>query len=454
MNQDGKTIVACATNSDRNQALAVVRISGSFDLKEFAPFISLSISKIKPRYVHLVNILENHNVLDEACMVFFPGPSSFTGENILEFSIHGNRINVERIVQLFASRPGCRLALPGEFAQRAFLNKKLSLSQIEGLDIFLSANSRLALEQGMSLLNGQLALEYTKLHDYFTQHQSALEILIDFSEDVGEQEAQDNLQKTFDDLFSAANSLYKRTFVGSALLSPEIVIFGAPNAGKSTFFNFLLGEKRALVSSQAGTTRDYISETISIDGNLFRLLDTAGVRETKEEVEAKGVELGLNLTKKAFYKILLINPLEPNPDLSDLIKIGADLVLFTHSDLEGAAEKSRNILKLFDVGAFSQQISLISAPTDVLKQIKGHIQQKFTLQAAHSPLLVDRQKQVITATYGLLESYRELLNTSPNELGILAHELEAIGYCLSELIGIVSPDEVLDNIFSRFCIGK
>jgi tRNA modification GTPase len=454
MLDDGQIIVACANHNDTNQAISLIRISGFKNFDFIQPFISFNFKKIQPRFVYVSFFKDNQSPIDQICLTYFMAPNSFTGENLLELSVHGNVLNVDRILNLLLSIPGVRFASAGEFTKRAYINKKLNLTQVEGLDLFLNANSNLALNQGLSLLNGELFKKYELLLSLFLQHKSALEVLTDFSDDVGDDEGWKifhNSLKLFSDLVF---KLDQDSFSGSSLLSPDIVLFGEPNSGKSTLFNLCLGSTRSIVSKFAGTTRDFISESIKINGTIFKIIDTAGIRHTIDEIESLGIGLSRNLLKNAFFKVLLINPLSSQESLSELVGQAPDIYLFTHIETDEALEMAHKISKKLPVGANCKYISLKS-DVNLSSLIFQNVSHKFNDLTKDNPVLIARQRILISSCSKQTTNYlSHIQNEHYKDLGVLSLELENIGYCLSELVGIVSPDQVLDNIFANFCIGK
>ncbi len=447
-------IIACSTCTHANAALAVLRISGFDDVEGFKEFFPSLSGPIEPRKVYYTRLADRGAVVDDICLTFFRAPHSYNGENILELSVHGNTLNVERILNLFVEQAGCRLASAGEFTYRAMKNKKLSLSQVEGLDLFLNANSLYALSQGMELLNGNLHEIYLELLDLFLIHKSSLELSIDFAEDVGEETAQKYYLESLEKFARTFSTLVKRVApMGPSLVQPEIVLAGLPNSGKSSLFNHLLSEDRAIVSSIAGTTRDYITETLMIEGVKYKLIDTAGIRESSEVIEAEGIRRTQERMRKSFFSILLINPLEMSEGFADLIKNKFDLLLFTHSDAPGFSKARDSLVRQFpelgSIGAVS--IPQLSVEWDA--ELYSLINNKYLLTVSTSPLLLDRHKQLILQINSILLTYQNVAK-SEKDVGILSMELNSLGHCISELIGIVSPDQVLDSIFSNFCIGK
>ncbi len=186
---DEKTIIACSSSSATNAAIAIIRLSGFKKINEFQIFFSKNLSDIAPKQMCFSRLLDGSTPLDEICFCFFQGPESYNGENILELYVHGNLLNVNKIIKLFLKEKNIREANPGEFTLRALKNKKFTLSQVEGLDLFLNAHTNYALDQGFSLLNGDLHQSFLELHNLYLKHKSSLELFIDFSEDVGEEQA-------------------------------------------------------------------------------------------------------------------------------------------------------------------------------------------------------------------------------------------------------------------------
>lgn len=448
-------IIACSTSSHAHAALAVIRISGFKSLSQFKDFFKKEISgPIEPRRVYYTKLVLQGQIVDDLCFTYFAAPHSYNGENILELSVHGNTLNIERILDLFVSYAGCRLASPGEFTYRAMKNKKLTLSQVEGLDLFLNANSGYALDQGLSLLSGNLQEIYQELYDLFLVHKSSLELSIDFSDDIGEEAAKEYFTNSLNTFAKKFQTLVKRVQpMEHNLIQPEIVLAGLPNSGKSSLFNYLLSEDRAIVSAVAGTTRDYLTETIVIEGVKYKLIDTAGIREASDLIEAEGIKRTKKKLADSFFSVLLINPLEIVEGFSELLNNKFDLILFTHSDLSGF-DSARALLvkkhpRLGPMGA----VNLKEAHTGLEKNILVQVNKKYLSETSSKPILLDRHKYIILQTSQVLMSY-QLLAASESDVAILSQELNTLGYCISELIGIVSPEQILNSIFSNFCIGK
>lgn len=448
-------IVACSTGTNANAAIAVIRISGFKSLAQFKDFFTKDLSgPIEPRKVYYTTLVLQGQRLDDVCFTYFEAPRSYNGENILEISIHGNLLNIERVLSVFEEHGGCRIATGGEFTYRALKNKKLNLSQVEGLDLFLNANSGFALDQGLSLLSGNLHDLYLELYDLFLVHKSSLELSIDFSDDVGEEAARKYFFDSLQNFSSKFSALVKRVGpMGPSLIQPEIVLAGLPNSGKSSLFNFLLSEDRSIVSSVAGTTRDYISEYYEVEGVRYKLVDTAGIRTSLDLIESEGIRRSKAKVQSSFFTILLINPFDEAEGLETLLNGQFDLILFTHSDISNFKSVSTKFIERFPELGSIGAISLVNPSPDWEGQLRALVNKKYLSLTSGKPILLERHKSLILRAHNILSRYQEL-SVVESDVGILSHELNSLGSCISEILGIVSPDQVLNSIFSNFCIGK
>ena len=514
---DHSPIIACSTGTSSNTAIAVIRLSGFNSLELLQPFFSFNLSKTKKRFSHLTDIIFNNEKIDQCLFVFFPKGESYTNENVFELSVHGNQLNINRIIQLFIDHAQFRHAFPGEFTYRALQNKKLSLSQVEGLDMLLNANSNLMLTQGLDILHGDLYLQYKALFDSYLKLKGAVEISIDFSDDVGAEETKNLLNNSFNQFFKLISKLKTRTEGPvSSLLSPEVVLVGQTNAGKSSLFNLILKHNRSIVSPIAGTTRDYVSESIFIDGTNYLLIDTAGIRESNDVIETIGIKRGEEILARAFFRILIINPFETNAAfLNKFSDIHFDLLIFSHGDkstftneiskldlsmimtkacykadlssegigpieplfhdyflnlgpqfiidgpIEPLFKNNGPIEPLSKNNGPIEPLSKNNGPIEPLSKnngpiepvLKSHISFRFKQLSSNNPILLERHRACINKiylkTHALSNDFSYL-----DDVAILSSEVNLLGNDLSELVGIVSPDEVLNSIFANFCIGK
>ena len=471
---DDRPIVACSTGLLQNSAIALIRLSGFNDFSGLAPFLIGPIEPLirpRPREAMLCHLVQGGGILDKVILTYFKAPHSFTGENLVELGVHGNQINVQRILELFTSTKKFRLAHPGEFAYRALKNGKLSLFEVEALDLFLNASSKSVLDQANKLMGGELAQAYLALRDSFLRIKSSVELSLDFLQDVGETQARHHFSHSLQDFGENLSALRRKTRSSlSNVMSPDIVLVGRPNTGKSSLFNRFLQESRSIVSPEEGTTRDYISEYISFRDIQFRLIDTAGIREAKQEVEREGIARSIRLIEQAFFKILLVNPdTFSSEDLMGLQDIHFDLVLLTFADIERPWKPLRLplyghyghiSLRSGSIGPLS--VELKSGPIEPpatsigprnLSSIEQIIADKYLKLLENDEILVPRQRALIQGCYEQFIEFQKLLERE-QDMAIISSELNIIGQKIEELIGVASVEEVLEGVFSRFCIGK
>ena len=411
-------------------------------------------------------------MIDQVVVTYFKGPASFTGENLLEISVHGNLVNIERVLDLFTASGTARLALPGEFSFRALKNQKISLPEAEGLDLFLHASSKGVLDQGAKLMGGALSRAYLELRESFLRLRATLELALDFLPDVGEVAARERFVRAMQD-FSARLGALERRSRGSLreIMAPDMVIVGRPNAGKSTLFNRLLQQGRSIVSSEAGTTRDYVSEAVSFEGVEFRLIDTAGIRKTSHGVERQGVERSVELARSAFFSILLVDPSEAESgELGALAGIPFDLLLWSHMDqslkewpqsLDGLRWHHYGHVALLEGESQGEMVlregPLQWPPAPLGPQGLGAMgkmaAQKYRKLLARDEILVPRQRALIGQCWERFGEFQRVVEDE-GDMAVVALEIQVVGRAVEELIGLSTTDEVLEQVFGRFCIGK
>ncbi|MCP4913759.1 MAG: GTP-binding protein [Oligoflexia bacterium] len=497
-------IIACSSGHQENSAIAIIRISGFTDLSLFAQSFSLDISKVKNRFSHFTKLIDHKSksVLDEILFVYFPENSSYTGEKLLEIHCHGNKLNIDRILDYFVSSYELKYAEGGEFSYRAYKNKKLSLSQVEGLDLFLNAQSDYALKAGMSGLSGEIDSDFVKLRDQFLEIKSAVELNIDFLEDIGEEQGNELLKDRVEIFGSNLEKLYKRCNSNvEALLSPDISIIGETNAGKSSLFNLILENDRSIVSDIHGTTRDYVSETINIKGQNFRLIDTAGLRETEDFVEKEGIKKSLEFSKSSFLKLRIIDPElvstidkkefehfnyiliskldllneEKVKEIESYLKDFNGIVFIFSSESNtfigpmgagdfgpigadengsmGALGSESELSRSGSMGALSQT-GPIGAPKNGFDAIfKELLFNEYSKLTKNDPLVIKRHISKINELHTNWMKIQTLILTE-SDIGIVSSQVNLFSKLIDELIGVLAPDQVLYNIFDNFCIGK
>lgn len=429
-----KTIAAISTAP--GGAIGIVRMSGDKSLQIAQTIFSKTIAE--PRKVYFGNITNNGRIVDEVVVCYYKAPASYTGEDTIEICCHGSSYITAEILRLLISH-GASAAGPGEFTKRAFLAGKMDLSAAEAVGDLVAAESRAAAEVALSQMRGGYSRELENLRQKLLNIAALFELELDFSEEDVEFASRTELTSLLCDIKDRADRLTDSFAVGNAIKNGfAVAIAGRPNVGKSTLLNTLVGSNRSIVSDIAGTTRDFIDETVTIDGILFRFIDTAGLRRTTDDIETMGVERSLEQLRKAS---VIINMTTPGEE-------------FRTIELREGQKEIRVINKSDDVQKITEEGIMISAKLalgiDFLKKelvkISGWDENSTIVSnARHYELLMDT-----SATIGeILTGIRQGL---PSD--ILSHLLHSALRSLGAITGEFTTDEVLSTIFSRFCIGK
>ncbi|MBI5856255.1 MAG: tRNA uridine-5-carboxymethylaminomethyl(34) synthesis GTPase MnmE [Sphingobacteriales bacterium] len=452
----GDTIVALATPPGIG-AIGVIRMSGkkTFNIIN-ALFPSKNLPEQPSHTLHVGFIRENDKDIDEAVVSIFKAPKSYTGEDVIEISCHGSPFVQQQIIEA-CIRAGARLAKPGEFTQRAFLNGKLDLAQAEAVADLIASNTAASQKAALHNIRGGFSSELKELRERLIQFSALIELELDFSQEDVEFADRKQFHELIDELNVSTHKLVNSFQLGNVIKNGvSVAIIGKPNAGKSTLLNALLNENRAIVSDIPGTTRDTIEEVINIDGILFRLIDTAGIRQhTADVIETEGMQRSLEKMKQADLVLYLIDAGEMMQEVrgkkSELEKEQMNYLLIINKidiDGEGAAKE-----KFSD----TEGVIFISAKknlhTEVLKErmvdavLTGNVQAEGTIvtNARHYHALKEVQKS--------LGDIKEGLN---NKLtgDLLALDIRRCLHYLGEITGEITNEDQLDYIFSKFCIGK
>ena len=451
-------------------AVAMVRMSGKDSFTIADKVISCKNGNISDndgyRVKYGVALEADGSDLDTVLISVFRAPHSYTGEDSVEISCHSSKFVVERLLQRLVDS-GARMAGPGEFTQRAFVNGKMDLAQAEAVADVISAQNAASHKVAFSQLKGGFSKELKGLRDELLKMTSLLELELDFSEEDVEFASRAELSSLLDDVLSHIHSLTDSFRYGNALRNGvPVAIVGAVNAGKSTLLNALVGDDRAIVSDIAGTTRDTIEETMTIDGTLFRFIDTAGLRETSDEVERIGISRSYKKMNEAEIVLALLDVTASEEENESSI---SDIV----SNLDVRSQKLIVLLNKVDILGDNINVSLInnyvSNPNE--KVVKLYISAKtgFGLDELRK-LLSDSQKATTLSSdqtivtnlrhYQALMKASESLCQVKNSLSsgqtpdLLAEDLRQALHHLGTIVGEVTTDEVLSNIFSHFCVGK
>lgn len=469
-----ETIVALATPSGAG-AIAVIRLSGkeaiSIAAKVFVSVSGKDVTQQKTHTIHLGHIVSEGKTYDQVLVSVFKNPHSYTGEDVVEISCHGSTFIQQQIIQLLL-RNGAKLAQPGEFTLRAFLNGKLDLSQAEAVADLIASDNEASHQIAMQQMRGGFSNEIANLRQELLNFASLIELELDFAEE--DVEFADRTQ--FSDLLNRIEFVLKRLIdsfaVGNVIKNGiPIAIVGEPNVGKSTLLNALLNEERAIVSDIAGTTRDTIEDELVIDGIGFRFIDTAGIRDTTDHVESIGI-------KKTFEKIEQAQVVLYLVDSSLLSVVGSQLsVEKLKSDIEQIKNKYHHKTLLTIIN----KKDLLSA--EMIKKLETELttdngQQQILFISAKNNIGIDALKQTLLSFVNtgalrnnetivtnsrhydsLLKALEEIQKVKWGLESGLSSDLMAIDiretlYHFGEITGEVTNDELLGNIFANFCIGK
>lgn len=450
-----ETIVALATAHGIG-AIAVIRISGpaAFEIAD-ALFPSKDLVQVKSHTLHVGFLKDGAELLDEVVIAVFKGPKSYTGEDVIEISCHGSPFVQEKIINSIINK-GARLAKPGEFTQRAFINGKLDLTQAEAVADLIASNAAAAHKTALHNIRGGFSNVLKELRDQLLQFSALIELELDFSQEDVEFADRTRFFELLDKTEVITNELINSFQLGNVIRNGvSVAIVGKPNAGKSTLLNTLLNENRAIVSEIAGTTRDTIEEIINIDGILFRLIDTAGLRESVDVIETIGVEKSFEKLKQADIVLYLfdvnnetINELESavlqvNELNKNYLLLGNKVDMVS---LEAAAQKFNGDDILFISAKSHFHVDLLKERL-VEKVIKGTVNTESTIvtNARHYTSLVEISKSVADIKQAMKENL-------PGDL--ITPDIRRCLHYLGEITGEITNEDQLDYIFSKFCIGK
>lgn len=468
-----ETIVALATPAG-NGAIGIVRLSGNQAISiANEAFQAKNLELVNSHTIHLGYIRdEQHKIIDQVLVSVFKMPHSYTKENVVEISCHGSRYIQQQLIELFI-RKGARMAKEGEFTLRAFLNGQMDLSQAEAVADLISAESKSAHQLALSQMRGGFSDEIKSLRNELIHFASMIELELDFGEEDVEFANRDDLKQLVSKILSIIKRLLDSFQLGNAIkYGVNTVLAGRPNAGKSTLLNALLNEERAIVSEIAGTTRDTIEGILNIQGVQYRLIDTAGIRDATDQIEAIGVEKTLEQVAKSSILLYVYdrNNLSPVEVQADLKKLNRDdmnvIVVANKSDIYNNQQNDGQPNPFIEdkmLHSITQSLEKeyttvhLSAKNktqiDLLKSQLFNLFNSGTLQQHNSIVSNSRHYEALKSALESLDSVTRGL-----EIGIsgdfLAMDIRHALNDLGEITGEISTDDLLGNIFSSFCIGK
>ena len=449
----------CALATAPGGAIGIIRISGPKTLEILSHVFSKNILEAQPNTIHYGHIKDGVEIIDEVLVSVFRAPHSYTGEDSAEISCHGSRYILNKVIELLIQN-GCRMAQPGEFTQRAFLNGKMDLSQAEAVADLIASTNKATHQMAMSQLRGGISTELSRLREQLLKLTSLLELELDFSDhedlEFADRSELLKLTKTIDSHITGLAHSFEK---GQALKQGiPVAIAGKTNVGKSTLLNRLLKDDRAIVSDIHGTTRDTIEDTIDIQGVTFRFIDTAGIRQTTDEVEQIGISRTYATIEKARIVLWLLDA-EPAPeDLQEIQERCKDkslIIIINKKDklLELSTQELSSRLS-----PLASHLLTISAKFDTnLNDLESAIYQAADIPSIReNDIIVTNARHYDSLTRAHSHLLRVLDGLSNNLSGdLLSEDLRLTLDTLAEITGgQITSNEVLGNIFKNFCVGK
>lgn len=452
--QHTDTIVALAT-AQGISAIAVIRLSGTDAIRIVNKvFQGKDLEKQASHAAHVGTITNGDSIIDEVVVTIFKEPKSFTRENIVEVSCHGSPVVVKELIKLFL-KSGARLAEPGEFTRRAFLNGRIDLAQAEAVADIINAETDNARQAAINQMRGGFSKEINHLREELIHFASLIELELDFGEEDVEFAKRDDLRNLIVKIQSYLRVLIDSFDAGNVIKNGvPTVIAGKPNAGKSTLLNTLLNEERAIVSEIAGTTRDTIEDEMVLGGINFRFIDTAGLRETDDVIEALGVQRTREHMKRAALIIYLFDLSDTSWAEIEQEEAHLKALGIPHLNVGNKLDKANpELLKKLQDRDF---IFISAAQKKNIQELKDKILSNFHIKnVKQGDVMVTnlRHYQNLTQTFDSLQRVLDGL-TSGITGDFLAMDIRQALHYLGEITGTITTEDLLDNIFSKFCIGK
>lgn len=458
LREKNDTIAAIATPMGEG-GISVIRVSGpdAFAVTDRVFRGKLPLGEVLSHTIHLGRIVHPvEGLIDEVIVSVFKNPHSYTGEDVVEISCHGGFFVSRKILETVIDS-GARMADPGEFTQRSFVNGKMDLMQAEAVADLIHSKTALAHRASIEQLNGSLSGSVKAMRQKLIDLCSLLELELDFSEEGIELANAGRVSSIFDETITELKNIIDSYRFGKMVRDGcKVVLAGYPNAGKSSLLNVLLKSNRVIVSDIPGTTRDVIEETIVVEGIAFRLVDTAGLRETEDLVEQEGVKRSMDEIGSADLILLLLDSSQPklksHHTIDELVNRYGEktLVVLNKSDIKH---------QRFELNSFSNLDSLSiscidgSGIEDLLKRVLVRVARDYDSNSSSVKIQNERHRDLLNKTMQCVVSARSTLRSGMSGEFIAVDLHSALNY-LGEIIGLTTPDDVLNNIFSRFCIGK
>jgi len=442
------TIYALSTGPGIS-GVAIIRISGSETSNVLRLLTGKALPPARVATLRKINKIKTSELIDEGIILWFPGPQSYTGEDMAELHIHGSKAVIEALHVSISEIENCRLAEPGEFTKLAFQNGKINLLKAESIADLISAETEIQRQQAIKIMNGKSAEKFNNLREKLLKILSHIEAKIDFPEDDLPEDILKNIKKNSNEVYLSIKKILEDQRVGEKIREGfKIAIIGPTNAGKSSLLNLLSHRDVAIVSELAGTTRDVIETYLNIDGYPVVVSDTAGIRVSKNEIEKKGIKLALDKAEDADLKLIVIDA--KSVDLKGVLKELMDenaILVINKSDLL-SKELSSEIKNLNHV--------LISVKDNLnidglILKIKNQLKDKF-ITSDDIFITRERHRQHLEQSLSYLKNFAE--KNQAEDFDKAAEDLRLATRHLGMIVGKVDVEEILGTIFNDFCIGK
>jgi tRNA modification GTPase len=442
------TIYALSTGPGIS-GVAIVRVSGVDTKKIIEQLTNRSVPKPRVATLRKINKINTSDLIDEGLILWFPGPESYTGEDMAEFHIHGSKSVIEALQASISEIENCRLAEPGEFTKLAFQNEKINLLKAESIADLISAETEIQRQQAIKIMNGKSADKFNELREKLLKTLSHIEAKIDFPDEDLPEDVLEKIKKSSNNVLKSIEKILDDQKVGERIREGfKIVILGPTNAGKSSLLNHLSNRDVAIVSEIAGTTRDVIETHLNIDGYPVIVSDTAGIRESKNEIEKKGIKLSLNRAEDADLKLIVVDAknLEFSDVLKGLLDHNAILVINKSDLLEGEIDPK---IKKFNHVLISIKANLNI--DELILKIKNNLKNKF-ITSDDILITRERHRQHLKQCLEYLKNFSE--KNEVEDFDKAAEDLRLATRHLGMIVGKVDVEEILGSIFNDFCIGK
>ena len=454
------TIFALSTGPGVS-GIAVIRISGQDTSKAIKLMTGKSVPKPRVATLRKINKINTSELIDEGLILWFPGPESYTGEDMAEIQVHGSKAVVDALHSSLSDIENCRLAEPGEFTKLAFQNGKINLLKAESIADLISSETEIQRQQAIKIMNGKSADQFNFLREKLLKILSHVEAKIDFPEEDLPNNVLDEIKNSSDEVINKIKKILNDQKVGERIREGfKIAIVGPTNAGKSSLMNYLSNRDVAIVSEIAGTTRDVIETHLNINGYPVIISDTAGIRDSKDEIEKKGIKLALQKAEESDLKIVVLHPenLDFKPFLEDSNSENT-IVVLNKSDIKlGKPPGIGNYFRFNHLGKNLKDINIIHTSikeeenlVDLINAIKEKLKNKF-ISSDDILITRERHRQHLQQCLDHLNNFNQKKEIEDYDKA--AEDLRLATRHLGMIVGKVDVEEILGSIFNDFCIGK